>query len=578
MNFQKLVEVYKELEKTSSGNEMRKILSEFFKKVPQDEIKVVTYLTLGQIASEYESVVLGIAEKTVLKSISLAGGTDSSQVRKILKETGDAGLTAEKVLKKKPMTLVPLGKLTVEELFKGLHKIAESSGVKSQEAKISTLASMLQKTSSEGGKYLVRIALGTLRMGVGDMTVLDSLAIAFTGEKKNKAVLENAYNICPDVGVIAETLVEKGLNGMEKISIKVGRPIKMMLCQRVGEIADIVSKIPGKIAVDEKYDGERLQAHKDGEKIVLFSRRMEDVTLQFPDVVDYLRKQVNGSNYVVEGEVVAIDEKGKALPFQVLMQRRRKYDVEEYVKKIPVCFYLFDLLYLKGKSYLNKPYLERMGALERIVKKGRHLTLTKTILTLEVDEVEKFFNESLEQGYEGIIAKSTAPESIYKPGTRGWLWIKWKKEYVKEMHDTFDLVVVGAFLGRGKRAGVYGALLLAAYNKKEDVFESVTKCGTGFNDEVLGELPKRLKKYEVDSKPARVNVRKEMEPDVWFEPKVVMEVLGAEVTRSPIHVCAVKDGKGLAIRFPRFIRFRDDKKAGQATTSKEIEGVYGNKK
>ena len=574
MDFQKLVEVYEELEKTASGNKMREILSGFFKKVSKEDIKVVAYLTLGQIASEYEGVVLGMAEKTALKSISIAGGVDSSKVRKILKETGDAGLTAEKVLEKKPMTLVPLGKLTIDGLFSGLHKIAQASGTGSQEAKVNILAALLQKTSPKGVKYLVRIALGTLRMGVGDMTVLDSLAIAFTGEKKNKEFLERAYNICPDAGVIAETIAKKGLKGLEEIEVHVGRPIKMMLCQRVGQIAEIVNKISGKVAVDEKYDGERLQAHKVGDKIVLFSRRMEDVTLQFPDVVDYLKKQVKGNDYVVEGEVVAIDEKGKALPFQVLMQRRRKYDIEEYVKKIPVCFYLFDLLYLNGKSYLNKPYPERMKALGKIVKKSKHLTLTKTIVTEEVDEIEKFFSESLKQGYEGIIAKSTAPESVYRPGTRGWLWIKWKKEYVKEMHDTFDLVVIGAFLGKGKRAGVYGALLLAAYDKKDDVFESVTKCGTGFTDEVLEELPKKLRKYKVSRKPARVNVRKEMEPDVWFEPKVVMEVLGAEVTRSPIHVCAVKEGKGLAIRFPRFIRFREDKKAEQATTSEEVEGIY----
>ncbi|MBR9683510.1 ATP-dependent DNA ligase [Candidatus Woesearchaeota archaeon] len=576
MDFQKLVDVYEELENTASGNKMREILSDFFKEVPEEDIAIVSYLTLGRLASEYESVVLGMAEKIALKAVSLAGGVDSSKVKQTLGEMGDAGLVAEKLLKKKPITLVPVGKLTIHDLFSGLHKIAEASGSGSQDMKINTLAAMLQKVSSGGAKYLVRIALGTLRMGVGDMTVLDSLAIAFTGEKKNKAILERAYNFCPDVGIIAETLAKKGLKGVKKIEVKVGRPIKMMLCQRVGKIAEIADKIPGKIAVDEKYDGERLQVHKVNGEITLFSRRMEEVTLQFPDVVEYLQKQVKGKDFIVEGEVVAISEEGKALPFQVLMRRRRKHDVEEYVAKIPVCLFLFDLLYLNGKSYLDKPYLERMTALEKIVKKGEHLTLTKTIVTEDVDEVEKFFNESLQQGYEGIIAKSTAPESIYKPGTRGWLWIKWKKEYVQEMQDTFDLVVIGAFLGKGRRAGVYGALLLAAYNKKEDVFESVTKCGTGFTDAVLGELPQRLGKYKMDRQPARVKVKKEMAPEVWFEPQVVVEVLGAEITRSPIHICAVKDGKGLAIRFPRFIQFRDDKNPEQATTSKEMESIYEN--
>jgi DNA ligase-1 len=571
MDFQKLVEVYEELEKTASGNKMREILSEFLKKVPKEDVKVIAYLTLGQISSEYGGVVLGMAEKMALKSISVAGGVDSPKVRKIMKEKGDAGLTAEKILEKKPRTLVPLGKLTVHDLFSGLHKIAEASGAGSQDVKVNTLASMLQKTSPKGGKYLVRIALGTLRMGAGDMTVLDSLAIAFTGEKKNKAILEHAYNICPDVGVIAETMAAKGLKGMEKIDIKVGRPIKMMLCQRVGQIAEIVNKIPGKVAVDEKYDGERLQAHKTEGKIVLFSRRMEDVTLQFPDVVECLKKQLRGKDFVVEGEVVAIDEKGKALPFQILMRRRRKYDVEKYVEKIPVCFYLFDLLYLNGKNYLKKPYLERMKALAGIVKKGKNLTLTKMVVTEEVDEIERIFNESLKQGYEGIIAKSTSPESVYQPGTRGWLWIKWKKEYVKGMIDTFDLVIIGAYYGRGRRKGVYGALLCASYDKGKDVFETVCKLGTGLTDEVLAELPKKLKKYSTERKPSRVDVQKIMEPDIWFEPKIVIEIFGAEITKSPFHTC----GPGLALRFPRFIRFREDKKASQATTSKEIEGIYG---
>jgi len=208
MDFEKLVKVYEELEQTASGNKMREILSDFFKEIPKDKIKIISYLTLGQISSDYESVVLGIAERTILKSISIAGGVDSSKVKKVLRETGDAGLTAEKIMKNKPMTLVPLGKLTISELFQGLHKVAEAEGNKSIDVKVNQIAKMLQKTSPKGAKYLIRIALGTLRMGVGDMTVLDSLAIAFTGEKKNKKFLEDAYNICPDVGIVAETIAK----------------------------------------------------------------------------------------------------------------------------------------------------------------------------------------------------------------------------------------------------------------------------------------------------------------------------------------------------------------------------------
>ncbi|MEW5896410.1 MAG: ATP-dependent DNA ligase [Nanoarchaeota archaeon] len=570
MDFENLAEVYEELEKTSSGNKMREILSEFYKTVPKDDIAIVSYLTLGQIASENEGIILGMAEKMVLKAIASASGNELSKVQKIMQESGDVGLTAEKVLQKKPRTLIPVGKLTIKDLFNTLHKIAGTSGAGAQEKKEQLLVSALQKSSAKGAKYISRIVQGTLRLGVGDMTVLDALAIAFTGDKKNKEHLEAAYNICPDVGIIAETIAEKGLKGVGKIDIRMGRPIKMMLAQRVENLDDIPKKIPGEAAVEGKYDGERIQAHKNEKgKITLFSRRMENITGQFPDLLEHLQKNVSGKEFVAEMEVLAIDEKGNHLPFQVLMQRRRKYDVEEYVKKLPVQAKMFDLLYFNGKSYLHEPYEQRYAQLKRIVKEGKHITLTDRIVTDDLEKIDEFFHRMLNEKYEGIIVKSLQGE--YQAGTRGWNWIKWKKEYVKELGDTFDLVIVGAFYGKGKRSGTYGALLCAAYNEKTDQFETACKLGTGLTDEMLEHLPKKLAKFKVDKKPARVDVQKEMEPEVWFEPKVVVEVLAAEITKSPFHTL------GLALRFPRFIRFREDKKAEQATTKKEIEQMVRKK-
>ena len=568
MDFQKLVDVYEELEQTSSGNALREILSTFFKTVPKEDIAMISYLTLGQITSEYESVVLGMAEKMVLKAIASASGNDIAKVQKIMQETGDVGLTAEKVLQKKPRTLVPVGKLTVQELFDTLQKIADASGTGSQDRKTNLLVSLLQKSSPQGAKYISRIVLGTLRMGVGDMTVLDALAIAFTGEKKNKEYLEKAYNICPDVGVVAETIAHKGLKGLEKIDVHVGRPIKMMLAQRVKSWEEIQKKMPGKVAAEGKYDGERVQAHRDKKgRISLFSRRLENITDQFPDLAEYLQKQITAKEYVIEGEVIAVDEKGKLLPFQTLMQRRRKYDVEEYVQKIPVQIKLFDLLFVNGESYIHEPYEKRIAQLANIVKKSKHVVLADQLISDDHTEINRFFQNMVKEGDEGIMIKNL--EGEYQAGTRGWNWIKWKKEYVKEMVDTFDLVVVGAFHGRGRRSGTYGALLCAAYNKKKDQFETVCKLGTGLTDEMLTELPKMLAKYKVNTKPARVMVKKEMEPDVWFDPKVVVEVLAAEITKSPFHAL------GLALRFPRFIRYREDKNAEQATTTKEIQEMAG---
>ena len=574
MDFDKLAQLYEELEKTSSGNTMREILSEFFKNVPQEDIDIVAYLTLGKIASDFDDVNLGLADKSVLKSIAVAGATELSKVQKIMQEAGDAGLTAEKILQKKPRTLVPVGTLTIHELFEKLHKITETTGSGSQDAKSNILVSLLQKTSAQGAKYVIRIVLGTLRMGVGDMTVLDALAIAYTGEKKNKELLEAAYNICPDVGIIAQTMAKQGLKGIAKIDVHVGRPIKMMLAQRIESLEELSKKMSGKVTVEGKYDGERIQAHKDKKgKITLFSRRLENITAQFPDLVGYLEKFVDAKEFVVEGEVIAIDEEGKPLPFQTLMQRRRKYDVEEYIKKIPVQIKLFDLLYLNGKSMFLEAFFTRTEKLAKIVKKSKHVVITDSIITDDVEKINAFFQEMLEEGYEGIMIKSRADDSVYQAGTRGWNWIKWKREYVKEMHDTFDLVIVGAFHGKGKRAGMYGALLCAAYNAKQDQFETLCKLGTGLTDEVLAELPKMLSKHKVARKPARLTINKEMEPEVWFEPYLVVEVLGAELTKSPFHTC----GSGIALRFPRFLRFRNDKKAEQATTTKEIEGMFGKK-
>ncbi|NQV91200.1 ATP-dependent DNA ligase [Candidatus Woesearchaeota archaeon] len=565
MDFQKLVDVYEELEQVSSGNKMREILADFFKTVPKEDISIVAYLTLGKFASDYDNAVLGFAEKSILKAISSAAGVSSGKVRESNQKTGDAGLTAEIFLKHKPQTLVPVGTLTIHELFDNLKKLADSSGTGSQDHKSNMLVRMYQKVSAKGAKYLTRIVLGTLRMGVGDMTVLDALAIAYTGEKKNKELLESAYNICPDVGVMAETIAKKGLKGLEKIEVQVGRPIKMMLAQRISSLDELSKKMPGKVSVEGKYDGERVQAHKtkDG-KINLFSRRLDNTTNQFPDLVKYLEK-IKAKEFILEGEILAIDEDGKPRPFQTLMQRRRKNDVEAYIKKVPVQIKVFDLLYIDGKTVFNEPFEDRRKIINKIVPKGKHIMPAEEILTDDVDEINDFFQKMLDDGYEGIMIKSLSGE--YQAGTRGWNWIKWKKEYVKEMSDTFDLVVVGAYYGRGRRSGVYGALLCAVYNQENDTFETLCKLGTGLTDAVLEELPEKLKKYKSEKKPARVNCKNEMIPDVWFKPGVVVDVLAAELTKSPFHTA------GVALRFPRFLRFRDDKKAEQATTLKEVSEI-----
>lgn len=562
MKFARMADVFKELEKVTSGNKMRNILADFFKKVPKKETAIAAYFATGRIASQYENVVIGLAEKMVVKSIAEASGRPEKDVKEAYTDKGDIGLTAEKFCSNGDS-------LSLKDVFKSLRKIAEMSGKGSQSDKIKGLAELLKKASALEARYIARLVLGTLRLGVGDMTVLDALSIAFTGSKEAKKKLEHAYNICPDVGEMAEIIAGKGMKGIKKINVKLGRPVRMMLAQRVKKIKAIKEKIPGKLDVEEKYDGERMQIHFNGKKIRVFSRRMDDITSQFPDVVKQVKKNIKSKKCVIEGECVAVDKNGNMLPFQKLMQRRRKYDVEEYVKKIPVCLYLFDLLYLKGNSYIRKGLPARQKALKKIIRETKHLKFVRRIITKEIDELENFFNRSISRGGEGIIAKKYSEDAVYQAGTRGWLWIKWKQEYQK-MADTFDLVIVGAYAGRGKRAGTYGALLCAVYNKKKDEFDTFCKLGSGFTDKQLKELPKKLKKYKIKHKHARVNIKKSVKPDVYFIPSVVVEVLGAEITKSPSHTA----GEGLALRFPRFKNYRPDKSPEQATTVKEVKQMY----
>jgi len=550
MKFLELAHLYEKLENTSSYISMREILSDFFKKTPKEELEKAAYLTLGQIASQYADVNLGMADKMAVKAIAMAGGENEAAVLQQFKKLGDIGKTAEKHAGK--------GTLTVKTVFETLHKIAQAEGGQSRDRKITLLAGLLSQASPLEARYLARIVLGDLRLGVGDKTILDALATAYA-HKESRKELEHAYNICPDIGIIAKTLAHGGINSIKKIGVKVGVPIQSMLCQRVKDIEEIEHKIGYPVIVEEKYDGERVQVHK-GKKIKLYSRRLEDITLQFPDIVNAIRKAVKG-NCVLDSEVMPVDAKGNLLPFQILMQRRRKYEIEEYIKKVPVALFVFDVLYVNGKSLIREKYSKRYAILKRIVKQTGQIKLALQKTCKDSDCIEDLFNKTVEHGGEGIVIKNL--HGPYDAGARGWNWVKWKPEYVKGLRDTFDLVVVGAYHGKGRRAGTYGALLCAVYDTKKDKFMTFCKLGSGFKDKELFALLKKFKK--ITHKPARLEIAKTITPDAWFDPRFVVEVTGAEITKSPNHTA------GYALRFPRFLRWRE-KKPEQATTLKEILG------
>ena len=570
MKYKALAEAYNRIEATSSRLSMTDLLADLFRQTPKALIGRVIYLTQGKLYPDFEGIEIGVAEKLAVRAVAQATDATPETVEKHLKKEGDLGSVAESLRAK----IGRRATLTVDEVYKELDRAARASGKGAQTVKPQVIAGLLQRATPVESKYIIRTITGKLRLGVGDMTVLDALAIVFAGGRGARRELERAYNLTSDLGYVGETVAHGGLDAIRKIHVVVGKPIRPMLAERLGDPKEILDKLGGHCVAEYKYDGERLQLHRQGADVAIFSRRLEKITPQYPDVVDLVRKHLTAKAAIIEGEVVAIDAaSGDLLPFQELMHRRRKYGIEEVMAKIPTALFAFDALYVNGKDLTEASYRERHQALERVVKRNGRFRVAKYREVKSVPELEEIFEQAVQEGCEGLICKATG--GVYQAGARGWLWIKFKREYRSEMTDAVDLVVVGAFHGRGRRGGTYGALLMAAYDRKADTFRTVCKLGSGFTDEFLAELPKRLRPYERANRQPRVNSR--MKPDVWLEPALVFEVIGAEITLSPIHTAgwgAIRDGAGLAIRFPRFTRVREDKGPEEATTVKEIVEMY----
>ncbi|HYB92583.1 MAG TPA: ATP-dependent DNA ligase, partial [archaeon] len=523
---------------------------------------------------------LGVAEKLAIRAIAVAIGQPEKVIIDDYNKTGDLGTTTEKFLIKRTQITLASRRLTIERVYEELDRIAHATGSGAQKIKIRLLTSLLNDATSSEAKYIIRMVTGRLRIGVADMTILDALAIAYGGGKEFREEIERAYNLTSDLGYVAETVAAKGLDATKHFSITVGKPVRPMLAERLSNAHDILAKLGGKGAAEYKYDGLRIQAHILPNAIQLFSRRIENITSQFPDVVKALKEAVAAKSAIVEGECVAVDPNtGEMMPFQMVSQRRgRKYEIEETAKEIPVTVFLFDVLYADERDYTVKPYPERREELKKIVKLTERVKISEQIVTNNAEELDQYMEKAITDGCEGLMLKDIGPESFYAAGARGFKWIKFKREYKSEMADTVDLVAVGAFAGRGRRAGSYGALLMAAYDPDSDTFKTVCKLGSGFTDEDLADMPKTFEQYTISHRHARVDSR--IEADVWFTPAIVMEIIGAELTLSPSHTSAldtVRKGAGLAIRFPRFAgKWRKDKAPEDATTVKEIKEMYKN--
>jgi len=577
LRYSLVADAYEKIENTTKRLEMTDYLVDLLKNTPKAVIDKVVYLTQGKLYPDFMGIEIGIAEKLAVRAVAKATGIKEKKIEEDLETTGDLGETAQKFLESKLQVTFFPKPLTVERVYQILDRMAKASGSGSMDQKINLLAGLLADATPKEAKYIIRTVTGKLRLGIADMTVLDALAIAYGGGKDSRPILERAYNVSSDLGRVAKVVVEAGVEGVKDFKVSLGKPIRPMQAERLSSPKEILEKLGGKCIAEYKYDGERIQVHKNGEEVILFSRRLENITSQYPDTVELIQKNIIPKQTIIEAECVAVDlDTGEMRPFQELMHRRRKYGIEKAIKEHPVSLFVFDVLYIDGKDLTLEPYPVRHKALKSLIKESERVQMAKYISTDDVEELEKFFEEAIENGCEGLVCKSVNEDSVYQAGSRGWLWIKYKRDYKSEMTDTVDLVVIGGFHGRGKRAGTYGALLLAAYNPDDDTFETVCKCGSGFTDEDLKKIPKMMETHKISHRHPRV--KSKLEADVWFEPKVVLEIIGAEITLSPVHTCAmdtIREGSGLAIRFPRFTgNYRLDKSAEDATTIKEILEMY----
>ncbi|HSW96921.1 MAG TPA: ATP-dependent DNA ligase [Candidatus Saccharimonadales bacterium] len=586
MEFKVLAQYFEKLEGTSSRLSLIEILSELFKEIKTpDEIEKVCYLVQGRIAPFFEATEIGMADKTVAKAIATAYEIDGEKVLKHNAKLGDMGLVADQLHQESKHTNQHT-KITIDEVFTILKEIAGTSGAGTIEKKLTLLSDLLKKIDHVSAKYLVRIPLGNLRLGIGDPTILDALATVKFGDKKNRKLLEGAYNRTSDLGLIARTLwqhqdPESSLKAVQKLDVTVGKPIRSELCERLPNAEKAIEKMEV-VDVQYKYDGFRTQIHKNGDEISIYSRNLENMSHMFPELIEGARKQIKAKTAILDAEALAYNpESEEFLPFQETTKRRRKYNIEEVAKQLPLKAFAFDILYKNGKSLIDEPLTKRLEILAETIDGNEILIVTKTKKVDDAKVLAFMLEDAISKGLEGVVIKKL--ESPYEAGGRNFNWVKLKRHSSGELKDTIDCVILGYIYGRGKRTAFgAGALLVGVYDKKEDMFVTVSKIGTGLSDEEWQSIKKRTHGLELDHKPARVTSL--VTPSVWVKPEIVIEVLADEITRSPIHtagaVITQSDGKdvrepGYALRFPRLVSFRDtDKSAEDATTVKELIEMY----
>jgi DNA ligase 1 len=579
VEFAALAHCFEDLERTSSRLTLIELLTQLFRSIDRpEEIEHVCYLVQGRVAPFFEALEMGMAEKSVTKSLAIASHTTPEQVASHYATLGDLGLVAEQVkreAKDKPTVL------SVDDVFLELRAIAQTSGKGAVEHKSAKLVDLLTRVDGVSAKYVVRILLGNLRLGIGDATVLDALAKARWNDVKKRKLLEGAYNKTSDLGLIGRTIFEhpedeEAERAVAALDIQVSKPIHSQLAERLPTAEAIITKM-GTVVAQYKYDGLRAQIHKDGQRVTIFSRNLEDHSHMFPELIAGTLRQVRAERAILDAEALAYNATSEEfLPFQETTRRRRKHGIEAMAEQLPLKAFVFDILYKDGASLLDTPLAERLKMLEETLHPAEDtLMLTASHIVQDAHALTLLFDEAISKGLEGLVVKKL--ESRYEAGARNFNWVKLKRHSAGALNDTIDCVLLGYLYGRGKRAALgAGSLLVGVYDPERDVFVTVTKIGTGLSDEQWRSIRERTKGLEVDHRPARVSSL--IEPSVWVEPRIVLEVLADEITRSPTHTAGkVGAEPGYALRFPRLVSFREgDKEPEDATTVQELIELYQN--
>ncbi len=575
MEFSIIADSFSKMESTRKRLELTQHLVQLFKSTPQNNIAKIVYLIQGKIRPDFEGIELGVAEKIAIKAIAKSSGTSISEIESKYRDTGDLGHAAAMILEQKTQTTFLAQDITVERVYETLFKIARLEGTRSQDMKLKYITSLLNDATPLEASFILKLLLGTLRLGIAENTVMDALAIAFSDDKSNRDALEHAYNVSSDLGHVAQIIAEHGISKIESFEISLFNPIRPMLADRVKNEHEAIERLGESFAAEYKLDGERVQIHIKGDKAVVFSRSLENISRYYPDIIEKIPQVINADDVILEAEAVAINEDtGEFLPFQELMHRKRKYKIEKAVTQYPISVNFFDILYCNGKSCLDMSYDQRRAKLTKVVREdryARHMSMTTVHSKSEIEEV---MENGINAGSEGLMLKR--PDSPYKAGSRGSYWLKLKREYRNELGDSLDLVVIGGFFGKGRRTGIYGTLLLATYDDDSDTFTSICKVGTGFSDESLDQIYQVLQPKVTIKRSPRID--SQMPADVWFEPSTIIEIVASEITLSPIHQAAkdkIRRGAGLALRFPKFTgKIRQDKVAEDASTNQEVIALY----